>query len=114
MADNEGMQIIRIQTQAQLVWSTYRDRNGWWIAICDPIGLTVQGETWGELVEGIHQTMHLMFKALYERGELEAFLRERGWQAVGPGPRVKKDVRFDIPFTFSDRPLGGAPVPVHQ
>ena len=107
-------QIIRIETRAQLVWSTYRDRNNWWIAVCDPIGLTVQGETWGELVEGIHQSMHLMLKALHERGELEAFLRQRGWSAITSGPQPRKDVRFDIPFTFADRPNGGTPVPVHQ
>lgn len=92
---------IRVKTveiQANLQWQCFRANGGHWIGICDPLKLTVQSDTWGELMEDIGNTLNVMFKDLLETQELEAFLANHGWTPVGVIPHNSKNVRFDVPF----------------
>lgn len=90
------MRVIRVE--ANVRWSCQRaNRN--WIGVCDPLKLTVQSETYAELMEDIGLTLNAVLKDLLASNELPQFLTERGWQAADPIPSPKaKNVRFDVPF----------------
>ena len=90
------MRVVRVQ--ANLQWSVQRGKVGAWVAICDPLKLTVQSETWAELMEDIGLTLNDILKDLLVSNELPKFLHERGWQLAGAMPTRPEDVRFDVPF----------------
>ena len=91
--------VVRVDVTGKIQWNCTRARGGNWIAVCDPLGLTVQSETWGELMEDISLTLDGVLRDLLSSNELDRFLREHGWQAVGPIPTRPEDIRrFDVPF----------------
>ncbi len=90
------MAVVKIEGNVE--WRSFRAQGGNWVAICDPLGLTIQSETWATLMEDIAQTLNAMLKDLLETRELEQFLRHRGWRPMGPVPSRPADVWFDIPF----------------
>ena len=91
--------VVEINIAAQLQWNCFRAKGGHWVGVCDPLKLTVQADTWAELMEDIGQTLDLMLKDLLKSNELERFLRDHGWKMVGGAPSVAgRDVRFDVPF----------------
>lgn len=90
------VQIVRIQ--ANLPWHCSFGKSGNWVAVCEPMKLTVQSHTWSELVEDISDALDLTFKDLLESGELTSFLQDRGWALLGTLPRTRKNVKFDVPF----------------
>ena len=56
----------------------YRNPDGVWIAVSDPLGLTVEAESWSELFKAIDETMNLILRDVLKRGELEKYLMARG------------------------------------
>lgn len=87
-----------VSIEAKIAWRCSRARGGNWIAICDPLGLTVQSARYSELAEDVGDTLDLMFRELLRSNELDGFLRARGWKrGVGRLPRPA-NVRFDVPF----------------
>jgi predicted RNase H-like HicB family nuclease len=75
-------------------------KSGNWVAVCDPLELTVQSETWAELMEDIGDTLEMLFQDLLSSNELERFLQDHGWEAVGHIPaQLDEPVRFDVPFS---------------
>jgi len=93
------MAVVRMESKIE--WKCFRARGGNWVAICDPLGLTIQSAAWATLMEDIAQTLNSMFRDLLKSGELVQFLRDRGWQPIGRIPLKPSNVRFDIPFTTS-------------
>lgn len=93
-----------IQVQANIEWRFFRARGGNWIAICDPLGLTVQADTYASLMDTIAETLNGMLHDLVVSNELERFLRDRGWQSSSIPPQ-SEGVWFDVPFVTrtSDR-----------
>lgn len=91
------MALMRIE--ANVAFRAYRNKDGIWAGVCDPLGLTVEGESWSELLQNIDETMNLMLRDLLKRGELNRFLRARGWSPVRVA-NIKSParVRFDVPF----------------
>lgn len=87
-----------VKLEGNVEWRSFRARGGNWVAICDPLGLTIQSETWATLMDDIAQTLNSMLQDLLETRELDRFLRDRGWRPVGPVPSRSTDVWFDIPF----------------
>jgi predicted RNase H-like HicB family nuclease len=98
------MQVVRLEVgvQANLQWAVYHGNGGNWVAVCEPLKLTVQSETWAELMVDIAETLDGVLKELLVSNELDQFLREQGWQIAGAIPVYARarpeDVRFDIPF----------------
>jgi predicted RNase H-like HicB family nuclease len=90
------VELVRIE--ANLQWQCSPAGGEYWVGVCDPLKLTVQANTYAELLEDIGHTLDAMFKDLLETRELERFLRDHGWTPIGPIPRTSKNVRFDIPF----------------
>jgi len=93
------MRVIHIN--ANVTWNAFRGPSGAWVGVCDPLGLTVGGDTWSELLEASSQAIDLLLQDLLEESELESFLRTRGWLPTTPLPALGEDVSFDLPFFMS-------------
>lgn len=94
----EKIQLIRVNANIQ--WKVSQGKGGNWIGVCEPLKLTVQSETWSELMEDIGLTLNDVMGDLLVSNELPQFLREQGWQLVGGRiPESKDAVRFDVPFS---------------
>jgi predicted RNase H-like HicB family nuclease len=91
-------QIQLVKIEAQLQWQARRAHGGNWVAVCEPLKLTFQAESWANLMEDIALGIDAMLKDLLSTNELDRFLRDRGWNAIGPLPTQVSGVRFDVPF----------------
>lgn len=80
------------------MWKTFQAQSGEWVAICDPLKLTVQADTWAELMEDIGHTLDGLLRDLLSSNELNQFLRDHGWKLLAAIPARPEDVRFDVPF----------------
>ena len=85
-----------VHIDAEIPWRISRADDDHWVGICDALALTVESETWAELMENIALTLDAMFQDLLAGNELDPFLRDRGWTAQVPDDA--EPVRFDIPF----------------
>ena len=93
-----------LHIQAKIQWKAFRDPSSKiWVAVCQPLKLTVQGETWGALMECINDTLNLLFNALMESGDFEKFLRKHGWKKLNELPPKSSRVKFDVPFDVQRR-----------
>jgi len=91
--------LVRIDIKANLPWGCFRTKCGNWVGVCEPLNLTVQSETWAELMEDIGDTLDALLQDMLSTNELDKFLRDHGWEAVGQIPAESDGaVRFDIPF----------------
>jgi len=87
--------------QGQIVWRIYRDdASGQWIGVCEPIGLTASGDTYSEAVECCNQAMELMFEDLLSSGDLDEFLKLRGWKTVDVESLEGEEGGIDAPFSI--------------
>ena len=86
-----------VQIKGQVPWKCFRAKGGNWVAICDPLALTIQSETWATLMEDIGQAVNAMFSDLLKEHELPQFLQQHGWKPMGPIPAKAADLWFDIP-----------------
>ncbi|MGA2176400.1 MAG: hypothetical protein ABSH38_15595 [Verrucomicrobiota bacterium] len=85
--------------QGEIVWRIHRDAaSGQWIGVCDPIGLTASGDTYNEAVECCNHAMEIVFKDLLSSGDLEEFLKLRGWKTVDVESSEGEDGGIDAPF----------------
>jgi hypothetical protein len=71
----------------------------------------MEAESLDELHSVIEEALQLLLTDLLRDNELDAFLRERGWNAVNlPGKVIPgEEVRFDVPWHLiaeSNRDLG--------
>jgi hypothetical protein len=89
-----------VRINGQVPWRCFPARTGEWIAICDPLKLTLQAESWTELVEDMGLTMDAVLRELFSTNDFDRFMRENGWSVIGPIPQDAKaeDLRFDLPF----------------
>jgi hypothetical protein len=88
--------VVRIE--GNLAWQCLRTQSGEWVAVCDPLKLTLQSDTFASLMEDISITLNDIFKDLVASNEFDKFLRDKGWRAVGPVPQAPENVQFDMPF----------------
>ena len=98
------MTLIRVESN--LKWDIVQGKGGAWVGICEPLKLTVQGETWAELMEDIGLTLNAVLVDLLAANELPAFLRDRGWRLLTALPPRSEEVRFDVPFFPAMKPNG--------
>ena len=91
-------QLIRIQGKVQ--WKVTRATGGNWVAACDALKITLQAETWAEMMEDISTAIDALLKEMLRSNELVAFLKDQGWvlQSGSTIPTRSQDVRFDVPF----------------
>ena len=106
--------IQTIRVDGQISWNCLRARGGSFVAICDPLRLTIQSDTWSELMEDISLTLDAMMKDLLTSNELDKFLTEHGWTLLGPIPTHPENARFDMPFLTAMAEANGPQRHVHQ
>ncbi len=103
-----------VHIEAEIPWRIGRADEEHWIGICDPLGLTVESETWAELMEDIALTLEAMLKDLLSSNDLDRFLLDRGWTARGGPLDDAEAVRFDVPFIPALMQSHDSPEAVHQ
>lgn len=89
--------VIRI-VGGNVACQCFQAKGGNWVAVCEPLKLTVQAETWAALMEDFGLTLNAVLRDLLSSNELEKFLQDRGWQLSGAIPARPENVRFDVPF----------------
>ena len=78
-------------------WDFQETEDGQWVARSEVLGALLQSATFPELVEDIQQTMAAIFADLDETGDLEQFVKERGWSVQR---LIPKSGRVDMPLRF--------------
>jgi hypothetical protein len=91
-----AINVVRIDASVPL--QCFRSGSGNWIGICEPLKITVQSATWGELMEDFSETLNGILTDLLRNNELDRFMRDRGWSTAGNIPERPDNVRFDLPF----------------
>lgn len=103
-----------IQIQGNVPWRYLHTKGGNYVAICDPLKLTLQAKTFAELMEDVAISLDALLKDLVVTNEFDRFLREQGWTALAPVPIRMRNVRFDIPFAMIPAMAAhGQPTGVH-
>jgi len=102
--------VVRIRGKVEC--KTHRAKGGNWVAICDPLKLTLQAETWANLMEDIAFTLDAILKDLLSSNEFDKFMRDRGWTIIGSIPARRENMKFDLPFY--PVVLNGSPRSLHQ
>jgi len=89
-----------VRINGQVPWRCCLSREGNWIGVCDPLKLTLQAETWSELVEEMGITLNSLLRELYSTNDFDRFMRENGWNVIGPVPAHEQaeHLSFDLPF----------------
>lgn len=92
-----------IEIKGNVAWKYFQSESSKWIGICDSLSLTLQADSYSELVAEIGEAMEMMFNDLLATDELENFLRVRGWQMSPTLKGIPKNtpVTFDMPITIS-------------
>jgi len=91
-----------IEVNAQVQWVYFQDKTGnQWIATCPPLRLTIEADTHTELREKISDAMNLLMRTMLRSGELDGFLRERGWSRRQNDIDEKCEVFFDVPIELT-------------
>lgn len=93
-----AVQVTRIKVEGQIPWEVATSKSGRLVAVCRAMGLTMEGDTLDELYARINDGIQLVMRDLMEAGELDSFLRKRGWKR---GPMKTKNVgrvEFDVPI----------------
>ena len=81
----------------------------WFIATCEPLDVCSQGETKEKALDNLADALNEFFVSCFERGTLNAVLREAGFipSHPAPGTRIwKGDVEtlnVSVPFVIQDR-----------
>lgn len=105
---------LTVEINARLQWQFYRDEiSHRWIAVCEPLHVTVEADTHTELRENIEDGINLLFRNLLKDNELEHFLTMRGWTAGSNLPAKNEEVRFDVPIELIARQANGQQNCVH-
>lgn len=91
-------QIVKIEVSSQVQWQVGRAASGRFIAVCDPLGLTMEGAGLDDLAANITDAVQLLMVDLLSSGDLESFLRNRGWHATGLPKQDADEVEFDVPI----------------
>ena len=92
-----ALQIVRIDAK-NVPLQCFQAKSGDWIGICEPLKLTVQSSTWGELMEDFALTLNGILSDLFQTRDFDRFMNDHGWTVVGQAPEQPENVRFDVPF----------------
>jgi hypothetical protein len=107
---------MTVEIQAQLQWIVFQDPTSKrWIGICEPLRITLGGNSQADLVESIDDALQALMLDLCAHDEFEKFLRERGWRQLTPLPeKVDEATRFNIPMDILMRSARDYQNPIYQ
>jgi hypothetical protein len=96
------MTTLKIQINANLEWQLVSTQRGRVLAICEPIGLTLEADSQEEALSLIKEGLHYFFMDHLAEGTLQRFLVHKGWQLNTPLPPYNPGdaVTFDVPFSL--------------
>ncbi len=103
------MPTVSINVKAAVSWRATKCAAGnRWVAECEALGLSIEGNGLDELHSLISEASFALFVDLFEEGELEQFLMDRGWRAESLPDRhdVEDGINFAIPWELTAQ---GAP-----
>lgn len=98
-------QVVRVRVRGRVQWAVTRDPDsGEYLARCGTLDLVVGAETLNELALTIAEGMDALFETLVAEGQLEHFLRQRGWTTEQPVPTnvAAHDLAIDVPWELLD------------
>ena len=88
-----------IAINANVQWRVARLKSGRFMAVCDPLGVTTEGDDVPDVFGMIGETMQCLFLDLLMDNELDKFLQDRGWSANKPHEfHPHEEVAFDVPW----------------
>jgi hypothetical protein len=91
-----------ITLQSQLLWRAAQTPSGNWMGICDAMNIAVEADNLDQLHSIIPETINLLFLDLLQDGEVNQYLRERGWNEEIPASAMQSlsqgNVEFDVPW----------------
>jgi len=105
---------VIIRVDGKVPCNILQTKNGNWVAICEPLKLTLQADTWANLMEDIASTLDAIFRDLLSSNELNKFLKDKGWKLLGRIPRHTTDMRFDLPIIPAIIDSHGSQRQIHQ
>ena len=107
---------IQIALQANIQWrATQSPTSKRWIGICDPMNLSMEADSLDELHSIVGETLQFVLADLLHDNELDAYLRERGWQVIGQQPiATNAKVHFQVPWELVVRDAGDSPRSANQ
>lgn len=86
-----------VTVNAKVSWAVTQDaETRRFVAVCDPLQLTIEGESYRELMENVSDSLHLLLISMMRENSLDRFLAEQGWTLHGPV--TDEEVFFDVPF----------------
>ena len=100
-------QAVLVHIEANVPWMWRKGSGGNYVAVCDPLKITLQATTYSELMEDIANSLDALLKDLLESHELERFMQDQGWRAAEPIPARPMDMRFDVPFSVVPVAMAG-------
>jgi hypothetical protein len=93
------MTVRKVTINANVPWIVFPSSTSkHLIAVCDPLNLSLEAVDEEELRSLIPEALHALFSDLFADNELDAYLREKGWQAANLPARPDGDVKFHVPW----------------
>ncbi len=81
-----------------------------WVAECSELEISVEGDTLDEVYSLIPEASHALLVDLLADDELDAFLKQRGWEATGiPTDQGGDDIEFSVPWNLVAQGAVGGP-----
>jgi hypothetical protein len=96
--------VVRVESNVEWKWRVGAGGN--YVAVCDPLKLTLQAKTWSDLVEDMNDTLGALDSDLVACNEFDSFMQEHGWTLAETLPMQTKNVRYEVPFSI--QPFVGA------
>jgi hypothetical protein len=93
--------VTRVQIEGPLKWRYDRSGEGPFVAVCDDLNITLESDSWSELLEDMAVAIDAILKDVLATSELDRFLREHGWTLAGPLPNRLAEVQFEVPFELT-------------
>lgn len=90
--------VTHIQLEGPLQWRYNRTKEGPFVAVCDALKITLESDSWSDLLEDMALAIDAILKDMFATNDLDPFLRERGWTFAGPLPNRLAEIQFEIPF----------------
>ena len=88
-------EVVRIK--GHLHCKVWQSESSVWIGVCDAPRMTMQADTWAEMMDAIHEGLEMAFQDLVDTGDFDQFLADQGWIVDGPFS-IGTETEFDLPF----------------
>src|SRR5579864_9518525 len=95
------LNVARVQVEGPLKWRYNKSEEGPFVAVCDALNITLESDSWSELLEDMALAIDAILKDMLATSELDRFLREHGWTLAGPLPNRLAELQFEVPFELT-------------